>query len=406
MMEPWQDGRSEPGEWLGTRFVCRVSGAPADRVDELRAARTLALLGRLHDVDAELQQRREPLSTLLFGAIGRAGDDKPLRNKLITLKRELYNLRSVSAAKADEALARLDAGDAGEVRAFAALLEERAAIEDELRRTYADETPALRRRFRALLEDPDFRKGLMISSRSLYGSLERWGQAAATGGAELGGKEEKTERGLLRYYTRMAMKATPFATFCAIIPGAFVDEEAFEGQGEFRFDRSPREKRSFVRINKFIYGLLFDHLKTRPEFRRALHVELNPTLREENGRLVFLTAIEAREVFQRLANNEVLELITGSYHGLGKPTLGQLIAALSSDPQIEATPEEAEAYLDKLIEIGFLRFHTGIREQDADWDLPFRELLDAIDDEHAKISSELLARLRVVVERYTDADVD
>jgi lantibiotic biosynthesis dehydratase-like protein len=404
MMEPWQDGRSEPGEWLGTRFVCRVSGAPADRVDELRAARTLELLGRLHEVDQQLRERREPLSALLFGAIGRAADDKPLRNRLITLKRELYNLRPVAATKVDEALVRLDGDGAGEVRAFAGLLDERARLEGELRQAYGSETPELRRRFRALLDDPDFRKGLMISSRSLYGSLERWGQAVAQAGAELGGKDEKTERGLLRYYTRMAMKATPFATFCAIIPGAFVPGEA-NGGGIFRFDRSPLEKRSFVRVNKFIYGLLFDHLKTRPAFRHALHVELNPTLREEGGRLVFLTAIEAREVFQRLANNEVLELITGTFRGLGTPTLGELITALSSDPQIEAEPEEAEAYLDKLIEIGFLRFHTGIREQDADWDIPFRALLDAIDDEHARISSELLARLRTVVEQYTDADV-
>jgi hypothetical protein len=405
MMEPWQEGSSGPGEWLGTRFVCRVSGAPADTVDALRAERTLQLLARLHEVDVRLREEREPLSQRLFAAIGAAADDKPLRNKLITLKRELYNLRPVAAAKVEETAARLDGDTGAGMRAFSALLDERARLEDELRAAFGAETGELRRRFRELLEDADFRKGLMISSRSLYGSLDRWGQAAAEGGAELGGKEEKTERGLLRYYTRMAMKATPFATFCAIIPGAFVDEEAFDGEGDFRFVGDPREKRSFVRVNKFIYGLLFDHLKTRPAFRHALRVELNPTLREENGRLVFLTAIEAREVFQRLANNEVLELITGSYHGLGKPTLGELIAALSSDPQIEATPEEAEAYLDKLIEIGFLRFHTGIREQDADWDIPFRALLDAIDDEHARISSKLLARLREVVEQYTEADV-
>ncbi|HSU12621.1 lantibiotic dehydratase, partial [Longimicrobium sp.] len=404
MTLPWED-RTEPGEWLGTRFVCRVSGAPADSVDELRAARTLELVRRLHASDEQLRERREPLSALLFGAIGRAGDDKPLRNKLITLKRELYNLRPLAAAKLDAAVAVLDDGDAEGVRAFAGLLEERARLEGELRESYGAETPELRRRFLDLLADADFRKGLMISSRSLHGALDRWGQAVASAGAELNGKEEKTERGLLRYYTRMAMKATPFATFCAIIPGAFVDEAGYAGEGTFRFDRNPREKRSFVRINKFIYGLLFDHLKTRPAVRHALRVELNPTLREESGRLVFLTAIEAREVFQRLANNEVLELITGTFRGLGKPTMGELIAALSSDPQIEAEPEEAEAYLDKLIEIGFLRFHTGIREQDADWDLPFRALLDGIDDEHARISSELLAHLRTVVESYTDAEV-
>jgi len=405
MMEPWQEGRPEPAEWLGTRFVCRVSGAPADTIDELRARATLDRLARLHQVDAELAERREGLSQALFRAIGGAGDDKPLRNKLITLKRELYNLRPGAAAKAADVAARLPAAEADEVRAFATLLEERVSLEAAVRQAYADEAPGVRAGFRRLLDDADFRKGLMISSRALYGAMDRWGQAAAAAGAELGGKDEKTERGLLRYYTRMAMKATPFSTFCAILPGEFVEDGGDAGGELIRFDGDPRQKRSYVRINKFIYGLLYDHLRTRKPVRRALQVELNPTLREENGRLVFLTAIEAREVFQRLANNEVLELITSRFQGLGKPTLGDLIGALSADPQIEATPEEAEAYLDKLIEIGFLRFHTGIREQDSDWDLPFRQLLDGIDDDHARQSSQLLARLREVTEAYTDADV-
>ncbi|HVG44846.1 MAG TPA: lantibiotic dehydratase, partial [Longimicrobium sp.] len=407
MMEPWQEGRPEPGEWLGTRFVCRVSGAPADGVDGLRATRTLEQLDRLLAAERELHAKREELSAVLFAAIGAAGDDRPLRNKLITLKRELYNLRPAAAAKVDEAAARLDPAHAGTLRAFAALLEERAALDAALREAYAAETPELRRRFLALLDDADFHKGLMISSRSLYTALGRYGEAARAAGAELSGKEEKTERGLLRYYTRMAMKATPFSTFCAIIPGEFVDDGASggDGDGAVRFVGDPRRKRSFVRVNKFIYGLLFDHLKTRPAVRHALRVEPNPTLREQEGRLVFLTAIESREVFQRLANNEVLELIAASFKAGDRPTLGELIDALTRDPQIEATPEEAEAYLDKLIEIGFLRFHTGIREQDADWDLPFRELLDAIDDDHARQSSALLAELRGVVERYTDAEV-
>ncbi|HEX8375009.1 MAG TPA: lantibiotic dehydratase, partial [Geminicoccaceae bacterium] len=402
-MEPWQEGRPEPGEWLGTRFVCRVSGAPADGVDDLRAARTLEQLDRLLAVESDLHAGREELSAVLFAAIGAAGDDRPLRNRLITLKRELYNLRPAAAAKVDEAAARLDPAAAGTVRAFAARLQERAALEAAVREAYAAETPELRRRFLGLLDDADFHKGLMISSRSLYTALGRYGEAAKSGGAELGGKDEKTERGLLRYYTRMAMKATPFSTFCAIIPGEFVADGEFDGA--VRLVGNPRRKRSYVRVNKFIYGLLFDHLKTRPAVRHALHVEPNPTLRHQDGRLVFLTAIESREVFQRLADNEVLELIAATFKGDDRPTLGELIDALCKDPQIEATPEEAEAYLDKLIEIGFLRFHTGIREQDADWDLPFRALLDAIDDDHARQSSALLGELRAVVERYTDAEV-
>ena len=398
------DDAAGPGaDALFSRFVCRVSGAPADTVDDLRATRALAVLAELRQAEARVHAAREDVSALLFAAIG-AAQEKPARNRLITLKRELYNLRVPSADKMEAGLAGLDASAVDAVRAYAADVQRVHALEGELRQAYDGETAELRGRFRELLTDADFRKGLMVSSRSLYGNLERYSAAAASG--DLHGRDEKTERGLLRYYTRMAMKATPFATFCAIIPGTFVDTLDGEPEGGTRFTSDPRVKRSFVRANKFLYGLFFDHLKTRPAVRRALQVERNPTLRAEGGRLVFLTAIEGREVFQRMGDNEVLQLIASRMEGGAAPLLGELIQTLSSDPEIDATPEEAEAYLDKLIEIGFLRFHTGIREQDADWDLPFRALLDRIDDDHARETSALLATLRERIEAYTDAGVD
>ncbi|HYW13788.1 MAG TPA: lantibiotic dehydratase, partial [Longimicrobium sp.] len=402
MMEPWMDEAAGRGaDALMSRFVCRVSGAPAGTVDGLRAERALALFGQLAETEARLHAAREDMSQRLFTAIG-AAQEKPLRNKLIALKRDLYNLKPQSAEKLDAALAGTDAETADAVRAFAADVVRVRGLEDEVRAAHDEGAGRARGQFREQITDADFRKGLMVSSRSLYGHLGRYAAAAESG--ELTGRDEKTERGLLRYYTRMAMKATPFATFCAILPGTFVDGGAAT-EGETRFTGDPRVKRSFVRINKFLYGLLFDHLKTRPAFRHALAVERNPTLRGEGPRLVFLTSIEGREVFQRLGDNEVLQLIASRFADGGAPTLGELIRALSSDPEIDATPEEAGAYLDKLIEIGFLRFHTGIREQDADWDLPFRTLLDGIDDEHAQRSSTLLARLRERVEAYTDAGV-
>lgn len=388
---------------LFPRFVCRVSGAPVDTVDTLRAERTLSLLDELAEVDARISERREEVSQMLFEAIG-ATTEKPVRNRLVALKRELYNGRAPAAQKVNDTLAALDEATGEQVRAFVADLERARELNATIGAAHDEEVTALRRRFRELVRDGDFRKGLMVSSRALYGNLGRYDAAAERG--TLSGRDEKTERGLLRYYTRMAAKATPFATFCAVIPGTFVEAGADQDEGRMRFTGDPRVKRSFVRINKFLYGLLFDHLKTRPTVRHRLAIEPNPTLRKEDGRLVFLTAIDGREVFQRMAENEVLDLIADRCAQAGRPTLGDLISALSSDPEIDATPEEAEAYLDKLIEIGFLRFHTGIREQDADWDLPFRELLDRIDDEHARRTSQLLVVLRERVEAYGNAAVD
>lgn len=388
---------------LFPRFVCRVSGAPVDTVDTLRAERTLSLLDELAQVEARIGERREEVSQMLFEAIG-ATTEKPVRNRLVGLKRELYNGRAPATQKVNDALAAVDEATGEQVRAFVADLERARELNATIGAAHDEEVTALRRRFRELVRYGDFRKGLMVSSRALYGNLGRYDAAAERG--TLSGRDEKTERGLLRYYTRMAAKATPFATFCAVIPGTFIEAGGGQDEGRMRFTGDPRVKRSFVRINKFLYGLLFDHLKTRPTVRHRLAIEPNPTLRKEDGRLVFLTAIDGREVFQRMAENEVLDLIASRCAQAGRPTLGDLIGALCSDPEIEATPEEAEAYLDKLVEIGFLRFHTGIREQDADWDLPFRELLDRIDDEHARRTSQLLVVLREQVEAYGNAPVD
>ena len=400
-MRPWMDEPPHAGA-LFPRFVCRVSGAPADAVDRLRAERTFARFAELERVERRLREAREEVSGRLFAAIGAAGEDRAGRNRLIALKRDLYNLRVPSAGALDAALAGVEPSTAAAARAFAGELERGRAVEAELRQGYEAEAADLRRRCAALLEDPDFRKGLLISSRSLYAGLEGYAAAAAAG--EVHGRHQKAERGLLRYFTRMATKATPFSTFCAIIPGTFADEAADGPEGAIRFTADPRAKRSFVRINKLLYGLLLDHLKTRPAVRRALPVEPNPTLRTEGRRLVFLTAVEGREVFQRIADNEVLRLIAERIRG-GGATLGDLVRALASDPAIEATPEEAGAYTDRLVEIGFLRFRTGIREQDADWDLPFRALLDRIPDDHARRASALLAALRERIRAYTDADV-
>jgi hypothetical protein len=403
MMEPWMDEPAATSDALFPRFVCRVSGAPVDTVDTLRAERTLALLDELAEVEARIGERREEVSRMLFEAIG-ATTEKPVRNRLVALKRELYNGRAPAAQKVSDTLAAVDEATSEQVRAFVADLERARELNATIGAAHDEEVMALRRRFRELVRDGDFRKGLMVSSRALYGNLGRYDAAAERG--TLSGRDEKTERGLLRYYTRMAGKATPFATFCAVIPGTFVPADEGGDEGRMRFTGDPRVKRSFVRINKFLYGLLFEHLKTRPAVRHRLAIEPNPTLRTEDGRLVFLTAIDGREVFQRMAENEVLDLIASRCAQAGLPTLGDLISVLSSDPEIDATPEEAEAYLDKLIQIGYLRFHTGIREQDADWDLPFRELLDRIDDEHARRTSQLLGVLRERVEAYGNAPVD
>lgn len=405
LAEPQAVAVASPGrERLYGRFVCRVSGVASDGMEELRATCTLRRLGEVRAAAARVDAHRQRVSDLLFAAVG-TETDRERRSVLLGARRDLFNRRSLSDSR-HEALRLVLSPPAAEAvhdLQCAILEHERASAEWE--RVYRQETARLREGFRALLHDPDFRKGLLVSSRALHASLERY----AAAGAELSGREEKTERGLLRYFTRAAMKATPFSTFCTVLPGSFVpgDGSGADGGGvPLRFEGDLRAKRSYVRINKALYGILMDHLKGRPEVRRRLVVEPNPTLDVEGGRYVFLTAVQQREVFQRVPANDVLKLVAAAIRRAPASTLGDLVEALARAPEVEATTEEAEAYLDKLLEIGFLRFRTGIREQDADWDLPLRRLLEPIDDDHARQCRVLLRTLRERLEAYSAAAVE
>ena len=385
-------------------FVCRVAGLPVDHARSLRASGSEHLLDQFFALEAQLDRDREAISQLLYEEIGRS-EDKKKRRDLLTLKRDLYNLR-VGASTIQAAMGSiLPATVVETLEAFCRLIEARNHTQRDLERTYHTELQAARRRFQVLLKEEDFQKGLLLSSRSLFASQRKY---IGFTGTELGGKREKIERGLLRYFTRAAMKATPFGTLCAVLPGRFVDAVP-ESQGRsevFFFDGDPRQKTSAIRLNKSLYGILLNHLKTRAAVTLELHLELNPTLRKEAGRWVFLAASPGGERFYRLANNPSLELVGSVTRRHGHLALRRLLHELTTHPALEASEEDALQYLDKLLEVGFLRFRTGIREQEVDWDEPLQALLEPIDDAHAQETVTLLRYLRQQTKVYETASVD
>jgi hypothetical protein len=364
-------------------------------VESLRAERCEALLDRLHAIDERLREERETVSALLHQAVS-AQPEGGERRHLVQLRRDLFNLRAPRPAGLAAAHAALAGEGATAVEAFAALLHERGEAAGALRDAYAAETEAARRRFRALLADPAFQNGLLLSSRALYDAQARYLEAEGVPG----GKLAKTERGLLRYFTRTAMKATPFATLCAVVPGSFGGEaDRVEVLGD------PLAKRSMVRLNKQIFGIVTRFLTGDPLIRPHLHVELNPTIGHEEGQRVYLAVHRGREVFQRLPGNAAVDLVAETVAARGHLALHELTRALADHPEVEATEEEARLYTDRLVEAGLLRFRLGIREQEVDWDLPLRALLEAIPDERAAALAAMLAALRAQVERFEGAGV-
>ena len=384
-----------PGR-LFPRFVGRVAGLPVDPLEGLRAQETLGVYRQLEAIEQELEKLRETIPPALHAAV-EGLEDQGLRRALLQLRRDSHNLRRLKPGKVEAVRGYLAADTMADLDRYAELFEGRRTLGEEVRRTFDREHAELRRRFQDLVGDEGFRSGLLISSRTLAGELPRYVRASPE---RPGSKARQVERSLMRYYSRAALKSTPFSTFCSLVPGSFVGPDDAVG-----FDGDPGQQSGRIRINKAIYARVLEHLQARPGVRRHFHVELNPTLANDGERWLFLSAIGGREVFHRLAPNGVLELLRDQLSQAPLP-LGQLIETLRTHPAIEAEEEEAIGYLDRLLEIGLLRFRIGIREQEVDWDRPLVEILGPIDDEHATAIRAFLTALRSAVDGYADASPD
>lgn len=394
----------EPQGRVLPHLVVRVGGLPVRLLEELRAVRSQELAAGLAEVEKQLEARRHDLTESLFVAVGGL-EDEDARRALLRLKRDVHNGRKL---KAGPLAAVGEAADRGTVardlqtglQTFADLQGERRRLQEELEEVFPGELASARRRFQAQVKDEDFRKGLLLSSRTLASQVSRYVKASPKGTSA---KVRQVERSLMRYFSRTVMKATPFGTFCTILPGRLAS--GGELSEPPRFTGDPRSKRSHLRLNKALYGQLLPLLVRRPEIRRHLHVELNPTLRQDGEKWLFLAAMSSGEVFQRLSANPVVDLFRRLLERRGHVPLEELLRELCDHPDLEASREEAEAFVDRLLELGFLRFRIGIREQEVNWDAPLAKLLAEMDDDHARTIRRLLEELREQVDRYPAATV-
>ena len=379
-------------------FVCRVAGVPVGGLEDLVAVESVASYRALREPETELGQLRRPLSEALFEAVGGL-EDQELRRILLRLKRDVHNLRPPDRS----VLERVPRSLLPDLERYDRLIRSLRQAEARFEACFEAELVRIRRRFQEAVTDDDFRNGVLLASTTLFDEIERYTKAPAE---HPGAKARQVERSLLRYYTRAAVKTSPFSTFCAIVPGRIVpgrlrDDPSREAPG---FLGNPREKSCVLRLNKAMYPFLVQAVTARPAVRRHLSVELNPTLRQMNGRWFFLTGAGRREVFQHLAPTPVVGLLLEVLRERGPRPLAALAETLLED--VEASEDEIAAYLDRLLDAGFLRFRLGIREQELDWDRCLCRLLAGVEDDLARRTVRFLQEYRRLAGAYAEASLE
>ena len=223
-------------EELFPNFVCRVSGLPTEKISNLSSEKLKSIVQDIFNLDQEINKLKEVISNELYQLINEV-EQKSTRNKIIKLRRDIYNKKEIDISKIisnngiTEKCIQL-------IKEYSRLTKNKNRLYLKYERVYKQEVVRIRDTFKYQLQDEYFQKGLLISSESLFNSQ---GYYINTDSQSLTGKQEQIERGLLRYYSRMAMKATPFGTFCSIIPGVIEDDLPVD----YLFTSDPYNKKKY-----------------------------------------------------------------------------------------------------------------------------------------------------------------
>jgi thiopeptide-type bacteriocin biosynthesis protein len=229
-----------------------------------------------------------------------------------------------------------------ELEAWSEGLEGALAGAKELDEALARDRAKLRARLREALDHPEIAEAVFLASPGLVEALERWRDDPDSR------KGKRAEDSLVRYFQRMATRPTPFGLFsgCSVGP--------LDGSAETRLRLAPRaDYRRHSRLdNDYLFALCED-LGRDPALRRELAYQPNSSLYRAAGRLRYA---EAR-LMGKMRSHHLVALDPTPYleaalhRAEGRATAAELAATLvAADPDGEVTLEDAEEYVNELIE--------------------------------------------------------
>ncbi|MFI6266588.1 lantibiotic dehydratase [Micromonospora sp. NPDC051006] len=396
-------------------FMLRTAGLPIEVADRLAFDRTAAWARRVLDLEDQLRGGGRDLADALQAAVARNLADDGLRQRLIRLRRDVFNLRRPRPADpADWPVGALGVEThrelTGWLRTFAAYQQELdagpAVLDDELARR--------RDALRALADDPDLRGGILLASPSLDRYLP--GYLAATG--PLGKRARRAERSLLEYAYRTATKTSPFSRLTTVNVGTF-------GSGTSRLlDVTPQvdgggtAKRGSARLNLAALGRLSSIVLADETLRADLPVAVTTGWRIAHGRLRYLrrrrtssedgdAAITLESIHESLfvlPTGRVLHDILAALGGGRVRRMAELVAELSTDGR---PADEIAQYLHHLLRVGLLvvpPLHLDIHADDPVEG--YRLALRRIGRDWADRLAERVASANRLAAGYPSLDVD
>ncbi|MFD1320675.1 lantibiotic dehydratase [Micromonospora sonneratiae] len=344
-------------------FMLRTAGLPIEVADALAFDDTSAWTRRVLDLEGRLRRTGQELADALQDAVARNLDDGQLRQRLIRLRRDVYNLRA--PRQADPAAWPVDqlGVDTHErlcdwLTTFATYRAELADGAQILDRDLTDRRTILRQ----LADDPDLRGGILLSSPSLDQYLSTYLRDTGTPSK----RARRVERSLLEYAFRTACKTSPFSRLTTVNVGTFRDDGTdVLLAADIRDADGPTPKRAGSRLNLATIGRLSAIVLADETLRPDLPVTLTTGWRIQHGRLRYLrrrrisnedgdAAITMESIHESLfvlPTGQLLADILAVFEGGQVLRLATVVERLTSERRPAA---EVAQYLHHLLRVGLL----------------------------------------------------
>lgn len=344
--------------------LIRVSARPFPKLESLTLRNTSTILTELETTRAGLEILKNTLSDALHSLIGQI-TDSVLQNRLLNLRRDIFNNRPISAYFTPELQQVYTTQLAQQLNSYTEILQQIEQLLAKGEQEYTSELLKIRGNLKLLASDEQLQKGLILSSQVL---LEQVKTYIAKKSESLDKKDIQTEKGIIKYLTRMYTKTSPFSTFTNLTIGKIASTENTSAYLHTKEENV--SVLSHIRLN----NALFQYLKTLFYKNKTMYLYFrlrpNPTIRREEESYVYLTNHQNIEAFQRMPYNQVLELMLEITSEKKEGVLfNEIIKNIIENEYIDASAEQLEGYIQQLIEYGFLEYNLGVSGIDPDWDI-------------------------------------
>jgi hypothetical protein len=389
---------------LFPHVLIRISGGPFEQMETLNLGDSAQLADQVYDLGQKLEELKQKISDRLYDVIPQKKDPK-IQNLLLDCRRKVFNERDISAGKLDVIIGHLPNSLKKDLIDYLKIKENAGRLWARGEKMFEEEILQRRKNLHALALGDTLQKGLVLSSQSLLKRIPTY----VTRESGLNKKDLQTERGLMKYISRMYGKTSPFSTFTNLVMGKPSPAAPAPDAGKPFLWTPNKEKGQVVyhiRLNNFLYSYLKILLCQNPHIYRHFLIRPNPTIKKGDDHYLFLTNNDNIEAFQRIPENPVLEvfqyLTSQETEGI---SLHRLIQEILENEYIDAPAEELEGYILQLIEYGFLEYNIGVSGIDPDWDIKLGKVLGDINRTQPGIPLlgellETLENIRTLANRY------